>query len=113
MTPETFVEYTEYLIAGMLGAHFAYSFCILIIERQLMKEYEKMIFLKPENLYQKITNLFVFLLVGTGYFVCRRLLRYNWLLRKLYFALYLLGRGIISIVIFCILSSTLHFIFRV
>nr|MDH3162522.1 hypothetical protein [Bacillus licheniformis] len=113
MSPETFVEYTEYLIAGMLVAHFAYSLCFLIIASHMIIEYEKMIFLKPEKRSHKITNTFVFLLVGTGYFVYKRLLRYNWFLRKLYFALYLVGRGILSIIIFYIFSFLVHLIFSV
>ncbi|MGN7268228.1 hypothetical protein [Bacillus licheniformis] len=112
MSPETFVEYTEYLIAGMLAAHFAYSLCFLIIASHMIIEYEKMIFLKPEKRSHKITNTFVFLLVGTGYFVYKRL-RYNWFLRKLYFALYLVGRGILSIIIFYIFSFLVHLIFSV
>ncbi len=53
MSPETFVEYTEYFIAGMLTAHFAYSLCFLIIASHMIIEYEKMIFLKPDS--HKIT----------------------------------------------------------
>lgn len=41
MSPETFVEYTEYFIAGMLAAHFAYSLGFLIIASHMIIEYEK------------------------------------------------------------------------
>ncbi|WP_240486262.1 hypothetical protein [Bacillus haynesii] len=54
MSPETFVVYTEYLIAGMLAAHFAYSLGFLIIAGHMIIEYEKMVFLKPEKWSHKI-----------------------------------------------------------
>ncbi|AJO16577.1 hypothetical protein SC10_B2orf00619 [Bacillus paralicheniformis] len=64
-------------------------------------------------MFKKTVNFYTRLFFGASYFVYKRLYKYNWFLRKLYYALYLLGSGILSIIIFYILSFILHFIFRV
>ncbi|ASB91080.1 hypothetical protein CHH92_16605 [Bacillus sonorensis] len=113
MTPEIFVEYSEYALCAILGAQFGYGLLLLILGNLMINNYERGTFEIPSNLFKKIVNFYTGLFFGASYFVYKRLYKYNWFLRKLYFSLYLLGSGILSIIIFYILSFILHFIFKV
>ncbi|MBG9913423.1 hypothetical protein [Bacillus sonorensis] len=113
MSADTFVEYAEYVIAIILSAQFAFGLVTLLLGYMIMDYYERGTFSEPSNLFQKFVNGWFALIFGASYFAYKRLYKYNWFLRKLYYALYLLGSGILSIIIFYILSFILHSIFRV
>ncbi|MCY8225723.1 hypothetical protein P9D36_18475 [Bacillus haynesii] len=113
MTPKVFVEYAEYLIAAILSSQFVFGLCTLLLGYITMNYYEQGTFRPPSNIFKKTVNFGFALIFGASYFTYKRLYRYNLFLRKLYFALYLLGSGILSIIIFYLLSFILHFIFRV
>ncbi|NPC91491.1 hypothetical protein HOO54_04325 [Bacillus sp. WMMC1349] len=113
MTTEIFVEYTEYAICAILGAQFAYGLTIFLLSSVMMEYYEWGTFKNPTNRFQKSVNFGTALFFGLGYFVYKRLYKYNWFLRKLYFLLFLVVSGILSVFIILIVSDILHYIFKV
>ncbi|WP_242556306.1 hypothetical protein [Bacillus sp. HU-1818] len=113
MSAEIFVKYAEYLMLGIFSIQFAYGLSILLLGNIMMNYYEWGTFRDPSKLFQKVVNFGTGLFMGSGYFVYKRLYKYNWFLRKLYFLIFLVGGGILSIIIYYILSFILHTIFRV
>ncbi len=113
MSTEVFVKYAEYLMLGIFSIQFAFGLSILLLGRIMMNYYERGTYRAPSNSFQKTVNFTTALFMGSGYYIYKKLYKYNCFFRKLYFLLFLVGGGILSIVTYYILSFILHSIFRV
>ncbi|MFJ7637757.1 hypothetical protein ACIQZM_15085 [Peribacillus sp. NPDC097206] len=105
------IENIRNLLAGYLTIQLTYGFCIFLLEETMTSFYALAIYDKPSSPYQKFVNWFMFLLVGSGYYIYLKLRKYNWFVRKLLFLLALILQGITSVVIYKIIYGTLKAIF--
>ena len=69
------------------------------------------IYQPPNNLFQKITNLFMLITIGSGYHIYLRLRHYSWLVRKLLFMVALFLQAIASVIIYYVIYGALKGIF--
>lgn len=98
------VEFVKILIALILIAQVAYGFTILLLEKTMLGYYEISIFEPPENTFQKITNFFQRVTIGSGYYVYTKIGKYNWFVRKILYLFILIVQGILSILLFQIIA---------
>jgi hypothetical protein len=95
------------LIGLLLSAQFAFALTILLLGNMMLDYYEWGTYQKPANLMQKIVNGIMRLIIGIGPYFYKRILRYNWFLRKLIMLGFLLLMGILSILVYQIIKWVL------
>ena len=105
------IEAIRNLLAGYLTIQLTYGFCIFLLEGTMTSFYALAIYEKPSSPYQKFVNVFMFLLVGSGYYIYLRLRHYSWLVRKLLFLVALFLQAIASVIIYKIIYGVLKAIF--
>ncbi|MGE7781065.1 hypothetical protein ACQKL0_14175 [Peribacillus sp. NPDC097264] len=100
------------LLTGFLLTQLSYGFTIFLLEGTMTSFYALVIYEKPSSSYQKFVNLFMFLLVGSGYYIYLRLRKYNWFVRKFLFLIALVLQGIASVIIYYSIYGSLKAIFH-
>ena len=105
------IEEIRNLLASYLTLQLTYGFCIFLLEGTMTSFYALAIYEKPSSPYQKFVNVFMFLLVGSGYHIYLRLRNYSWLVRKLLFLVALFLQAIASVIIYKIIYGVLKAIF--
>ncbi|MFS8187421.1 hypothetical protein [Rossellomorea marisflavi] len=98
------VEFIKILIALILIAQVAYGFTILLLEKTMLGYYELSIFNPPENWFQKSTNAFQKVTIGSGYYVYTKIGKYNWFVRKVLYLMILILQVVTSIILFQIIA---------
>ena len=98
------------ILAYLLSIQLAYGFSIFLLENTMSNFYALGIYEPPNNLFQKITNLFMLITIGSGYHIYLRLRNYSWLVRKLLFLFALLLQAIASVIIYKIIYGVLKVI---
>ena len=88
-----------------------YGFLIVLFEETMTNFYALGIYEPPNNLFQKITNLFMLITIGSGYHIYLRLRNYSWLVRKLLFLVALFLQAIASVLIYKTIYGVLKVIF--
>ncbi|PLR92660.1 hypothetical protein CVD19_20610 [Bacillus sp. T33-2] len=97
---ENFITYFEYLLAMMMGTQAVYAFCIFLLGETMMTWFEWGYYEKPKGIYQRCQNWFFDCFIGMGYYIYKKLGKYPWVWRKLYF-----------LVIITVISFAFMFIF--
>lgn len=105
------VENIRVLLTGFLLTQLSYGFSIFLLESTMTSFYALAIYENPNTRYQKFVNIFMFLLVGSGYYIYIRLSKYNWFLRKILFLIALVLQAIASVIIYKIIYGILKAIF--
>ena len=99
------------LLLYSLLTQLGYGFTIFLLESTMTRFYALGIYEPPNNLFQKITNLFMLITIGSGYHIYLRLRDYNWLVRKLLFLVALFLQAIASVIIYYVIYGALKGIF--
>ena len=99
------------ILAYLLSIQLAYGFSIFLLENTMTNFYALGIYEPPNNLFQKITNLFMLITIGSGYHIYLKLRNYNWLVRKLLFLIALFLQAIASVLIYKTIYGVLKVIF--
>ncbi|WP_257350764.1 hypothetical protein [Pseudalkalibacillus decolorationis] len=108
--PIVYIDYIEVIrisLAAFLGTQFATALPLLVLGRVQYEYYTWGIYEKPCTKPQKIQNIIMFSMVGSGCYIYKRLLKYNWFVRKFLYLILVLLQGILSIIIFTIIDSIL------
>ena len=82
----------------------------LIIEWAMIDFYKLVTFEKPQSIFDKMTNFFMKLFLGSGYYWYRKFIIHNWFIRKLYMLIALILQGVLSFIIYYIISLPLDLI---
>jgi hypothetical protein len=109
MAPET-LETIHGLLMYFLGIQVIYSFLILVFGNLIYDVYDVGIYHNPSNIFQKTFNFVVNFFFGLGPYIYRRLLKYPWILRKIYMLIATAIMLVISIILYYILKNVLDFI---
>ena len=99
------------LLLYSLLTQLGYGYTICLLESTMTRFYALGIYEPPNNLFQKITNLFMLITIGSGYHIYLRLRDYNWLVRKLLFLVALFLQAIPSVIIYYVIYGALKGIF--
>ncbi|XQY91607.1 hypothetical protein ACNRWW_19275 [Metabacillus sp. HB246100] len=111
LTLYTLAEILLLTVGVILATQFAYGCTIAILEKTMLEYYIMAIFNPPTSIFQKITNTFQKGMFGSGYYIYTKIGKYNWFVRKILFLLALFVQGIISIIIYSLLSWIVNLIF--
>jgi hypothetical protein len=106
---EEILYVVKMLFGYLLCIQWASVLLFLIIEWAMVDFYRLGTFENPESILDKITNFFMRLFLGSGYFFYNKFSKHNWFIRKLYMLLALILQGILSIIIYYIISLPLDF----
>jgi len=106
-----FVEFFRNVLGYLLGIQVMYGFLILLTGNLMSDFYAQAIYEKPANLYQKCVNFFMAITIGSGYFINIKLMKFSWLVRKLFLLIALIIQSIISIIIVLFMNFLLNVIF--
>ncbi|PLT35018.1 hypothetical protein CUU64_06405 [Bacillus sp. V5-8f] len=82
-----FVLYIKYIGIVLMCTQLGYASAILVLGKTMLEYYEWGYFKKTENLFQRLTNIFLDVTAGSGYYIYKALLRFPWIVRKLLFLL--------------------------
>ncbi|WP_019244414.1 MULTISPECIES: hypothetical protein [Bacillus] len=107
-------------IIYVLKMLFGYFWCIqpasvtlfLFFEWAMVDYYKLGTFENPETIFDKITNFFMKLFLGSGYVIYSKFSKHNWFVRKFYMLVALVVQGIVSIIIYFIITLPLDLIFK-
>lgn len=80
-----FVLYLKYIGIVLMCTQLGYASAIFVLGKMMIEYYEWGYFKKPENWFQRSTNIFLDVTAGSGYYIYRALLRFPWILRKILF----------------------------
>ena len=105
------IEAIRDVLTGFLTIQLSYGFCIFLLEGTMTSFYALAIYEKPSSPYQKFVNLFMFLLVGSGYYLYLRLSKYSWFVRKILFLIALIIQLLASLMIYYAIYGMLKVIF--
>ncbi|MEB6548584.1 hypothetical protein MXL46_05610 [Heyndrickxia sporothermodurans] len=105
------IEAIRILITVLLSAQFTYGCTILLLGRVMTDYYEWGTFEHPNTIFQKVTNAFMIVTISSGYYINKKLMKYNWFTRKLLLLFALILQGIISIIVYYIVYGGLKAIF--
>ncbi|CAH0347268.1 hypothetical protein [Bacillus sp. CECT 9360] len=97
---EDFLYYFETFYLIFVGAQFAYAVTILLLGETMMEYFEWGYYEIPESKGEKVINFVSNALFGFGYHFYKRLRKYNWFLRKIYFFGILILSGIVCIIVY-------------
>ncbi|MEI2664022.1 hypothetical protein [Rossellomorea sp. LJF3] len=104
LTPDDIGEMILLAVAAVLATQFAYGCTILLLERTMLDFYDLSIYRPATTVFQKIQNTFQKGLLGSGYYIYTKIGKYNWFVRKILFLLALSVQGILSIIVYTLLS---------
>lgn len=107
MTEEIFYV-IKAILAGFLSLQCISVLLFLIIEWAIVDFYHLGTFQNPKSKFDKITNFFMGVFFGAGYFFYKKLQKQSWLIRKLTMLVILIVQVIVSILIFYIVTIPLE-----
>ncbi|RIW32523.1 hypothetical protein D3H55_13125 [Bacillus salacetis] len=110
-TIEDTIEVIKIGVGVILSAQFTYGCTIAILEKTMLGFYKTSIYDPPTTVFQKITNTFQKGLLGSGYYIYTKIEKYNWFVRKILFLIALAIQGILSIILYYIITGLLELIF--
>ncbi|MFJ7744588.1 hypothetical protein [Peribacillus sp. NPDC097295] len=99
------------LLLCILSGQLMYGFLIVLFEETMTNFYALGIYEPPNNLFQKITNLFMLVTIGSGYHIYLKLRKYSWLIRKFLFLIALFIQAIAFVIIYKTIYGVLKVIF--
>ncbi|MCM3181068.1 hypothetical protein AB1L05_23725 [Cytobacillus horneckiae] len=105
------LEAIKTILAYLLSIQIMYGFLILILGNVMSNFYSAAIFQEPSNVFQKSSNVFMALTIGSGYMINLKLMKYSWFIRKVLFLLALIIQGILSIIIYQVVYGSLKILF--
>ncbi|MCA0970758.1 hypothetical protein LCM20_09170 [Halobacillus litoralis] len=112
MESAVIIEYFIMVVMYILSIQVLYGFSILLLGSVMTDYFEWGIFEPPETLFQRVTNIIMIGLIGSGFYINRRLMKYGWFKRKLLMFVALLMQTVASIVLYQIIVSALEFVVR-
>lgn len=95
---------------GILTVQVLYSLTIVLLGNIITDYYDLATYKNPKTLYQKTITFIINIFFGLGPFVYGKLLKYSWLLRKLYMLVATFLMAIISIPLYYFIINVLDFI---
>ncbi|WP_243291004.1 hypothetical protein [Bacillus sp. FJAT-47783] len=108
------IEEILYVFEVVLGAFLCLQWgsilLFFLLEWAIVDYYEWGTFERPKSIIDKIQNVCMMLVFGSGYFWYRKFRQRVWIIRKLYMLIALILHGILSIIIFYIVTLPLDFI---
>jgi hypothetical protein len=110
-TIEDTIEVVKIVVGLILSTQFAYGCTIALLEKTMLGFYELSIYDPPTTKVQKTINIFQKGLLGSGYYIYTKIGKYNWFLRKILFLFALVVQGILSIILYYLISGLLELIF--
>lgn len=106
-TIQDYVRIFLFMLLLLLLIQFTYSAAILVLERNMINAYQPSIINKPTNTFQKAWNIISIVSTGAGYYLYKRVAKFNWLLRKILFLIELIIQGLLSIMIYQVIKGIL------
>ncbi|WP_019244412.1 MULTISPECIES: hypothetical protein [Bacillus] len=104
---EESIYFFKVMISCLLGVQSVSVFLFLTVEWAMVDFYKLGTFDKPESVIDKITNFFMKLFLGSGYFFYNKFRKHTWILRKLYMLFAWVVQGILFIIIFNLITIPL------
>ncbi|MBD1380442.1 hypothetical protein [Metabacillus arenae] len=108
---EVIIYFLKVILNCLLGVQWVSVLLFLIIEWAIVDYYRLGFIEKPKSLLDKIGNFFMKLFMGSGYFLYMKFSKQKWILRKLYMLIALILQGILSIIVYYIITLPLDLIF--
>ncbi|MBD1380443.1 hypothetical protein [Metabacillus arenae] len=109
------VEEITYVFKMLFGyflcLQWASVFLFLFLEWAMVDFYRLGFIEVPKSFLDKIGNFFMKLFMGSGYFLYSKFSNKKWILRKLYMFIALIFHGILSMIIYYIITLPLDLIF--
>ncbi|PLR92661.1 hypothetical protein [Bacillus sp. T33-2] len=104
------IEYSEYAVAMLMVAQIVYGFTLLVFGESMMSWFAWGYYDRPESWTQKTQNIWMNLMIGSGYHIYKRLLKYSWAVRKVLLLIMLLLLSILFIIVFNIIFGLLRWL---
>ncbi|MBD1380441.1 hypothetical protein [Metabacillus arenae] len=105
------IYFLEMMFGALLGMQWASVFLFLFLEWAMVDFYRLGTFENPESKIDKIINFLMKLFLGSGFFFYSKFSKHKWIIRKLYMLIALILQGILSIIVYYIITLPLDLIF--
>ncbi|MDQ0230663.1 hypothetical protein J2S19_001919 [Metabacillus malikii] len=98
------------LFAYYLSIQWGSVLLFLFIEWAMVDFFELGTFKKANTFFQKVTNFFMYGLIGSGYLLYIKFKNNSWIIRKIYMLIALVLHGILAIIIYFVITFPLELI---
>jgi len=103
-----FVYILNIIIGIFLVTQWVSVLLFFVIEWAIVDFYRIGTFDNPESIFDKITNFFMILFLGSGYYLYKKFSKQKWVVRKINMFVALCLHGIISMIIFYLITIPLN-----
>ncbi|MDQ0230662.1 hypothetical protein [Metabacillus malikii] len=105
-----FVYIFEFVLGYFLGIQWVSVLLFFIIQWAMVDFYKLGTFDNPKSIFDKLTNFFMITFLGSGYFLYKRFSKQKWVVRKLSMFVALCLQGIISIIMYHLITIPLNLV---
>ncbi|MBN6889705.1 glucan phosphoethanolaminetransferase (alkaline phosphatase superfamily) [Cytobacillus horneckiae] len=104
------LEVFKSLLAFYLGIQWVSVLLFLVVEWAIVDFYRFGTFKNSSSKLDKITNVGMALLIGSGYFLYSKFSKQKWIVRKLLMLVGLIIHGLLSVIIYYVITLSLEYI---
>lgn len=106
-----FIEFFQIALNAWLSTQFAYGLTILFLGRIMINYFESAIEEDPDNIFNKMINILMYAMFGSGYVLYKKFQKFSWIIQKSLFLIALFIQGLVSIFIYVIIKGFLNQLF--
>lgn len=106
------LEVFKLSLGAFLALQWVSIMLFLIAEWAMVDFYKLGTFDNPKSVFDKVPDFIMRLILGTGFYFNNRFSKYNWFTRKLYMLIALILIGVVSIIIYNLITVPLDLIFN-